>query len=61
MNHSLALPRTGKCLGLNCSEEHPIPEKALKGQKERVKGSSCSGRLEFWPVDIFSTGLGNKV
>lgn len=60
-NCSLCLPRTGKCLGLNCSEGHLSPGKTLKGEKERVEGSSCPGRLEFWPRGIFSTGLGNKL
>lgn len=61
MNCSLCPPGTGKCLGLNCSKGHLSPGKALKGEKERVAGSSCPGRLEFQPVGIFSTGLGNKL
>lgn len=60
-NYSVCLLGTGKCLGLSCSEGHLSPGKALKGEKERVAGSSCSGRLEFRPMGIFSTVLGNKL
>lgn len=52
---------TSCSLGFDSSEGHASPGKALKGEKERVKGSSCPGRLEFQPVGIFSTDPGNKL
>lgn len=60
MNCLQCLLGTGKCPGIKCNEGHLSSGKALKSEKERVAGSSCPERLEFQPMDIFSTVLGNK-